>query len=249
LHESPAFINLKSEGKISKNPIIESFANWYNLKYVLLALFGCTMGQGVTWYTGQFYALFYLQTIFKLPLVDSNVIVVVAIALATPFFVVVGWLSDKFGRRWFIRAGLFLAVATYYPLYIAMNEFRYYNDPTAKPLVKNANYNPYVLCLLVWIQIMYVTLVYGPIAAMLVELFPTQIRYTSMSVPYHIGNGVFGGLVPVIGLSLIQATGNNYAGLWYPMGVIGVTLIINLAFMPETFKNDVHAGRPTEGKN
>lgn len=258
LQESPLFAKLKSSGRTSKNPIAESFGNPYNLRFVLLALFGATMGQGVVWYTGQFYALFYLQNIFRVPLVDSNVIIGVAILIATPLFILFGWLSDRIGRKWIMMIGMALAVLTYYPIYSAMWEFRYALDPAqklldaaGKPLLDaagkaitytiNPGYNPTMLGVFIFIQCVYVTMVYGPIAAFLVELFPTRIRYTSMSLPYHIGNGVAGGLVPIIGLSLIQGTGNRMAGLWYPMAVAAICFVIGSIFIKETKDNDITA--------
>ncbi len=243
LQESPLFAKLKSSGRTSKNPLVESFANPYNLRYVLLALFGAVMGQGVVWYTGQFYALFYLQQQFKVPLVDSNLIVGVAILFATPLFVLFGWLSDRIGRKWIMLSGMALAVLTYYPIYNVMWNFRYALDPTvpAADMKINPAYSPVMLGLLIFIQMVYVTLSYGPIAAFLVEMFPTRIRYTSMSLPYHIGNGVFGGLVPIIGLTLIQATGDRFAGLWWPMGVAGVCFVIGAIFLRETKDVDITA--------
>ena len=191
------------------------------------------MGQGVVWYTGQFYALYYLQSVFKVPLIDSNLIVGIAILVATPLFILMGWLSDRIGRKWIMLAGMALAVLTYYPIYQTMAGFGpFIGNPAEK--VINPNYSPFMLGVLVFIQVVYVTMVYGPIAAFLVELFPTRIRYTSMSLPYHIGNGVFGGLVPIIGLSLIQATGNNLAGLWYPMLIAGICFVIGALFIKET---------------
>jgi MFS family permease len=256
LKESPLFAGLKKKGALSKNPIKESFGNPYNLKWVLLALFGATAGQGVVWYTGQFYALFYLQKVFAVPGVDANYIVGGALLLATPFFVVMGALSDRIGRKPIMMAGMALAVATYYPIYHAMARFAptFPTDPAVlekvKPIVTSqvegwfgyAGYNPWMLGLFVFIQVMYVTMVYGPIAAFLVELFPTKIRYTSMSLPYHIGNGVFGGLVPIIGLSIIGATGNAFAGLWYPMAVAAATLVVGVLLVKETNHIDIHAG-------
>lgn len=226
LSESPLFAKLKTEGKLSVNPIKESFTNQANLRLVLLALFGATMGQGVVWYTGQFYALFYLQKIFNVPLVDSNIIVGAALLAASPLFIVTGWLSDKIGRKPIILGGMALAALTYIPIYMAMEVF--------KP---GPDYNPYMLSFLVFIQVVYVTMVYGPIAAFLVELFPTKIRYTSMSLPYHIGNGVMGGLVPIIGLTMIEATGNHYAGLWYPIAIASISCIIGLIYIKETKHN------------
>lgn len=238
LRESPMYTQLKSTGRTSKNPLKESFANPYNLRFVLLALFGATMGQGVVWYTGQFYALFYLQNIFKVPLVDSNLIVGVAILVGTPLFIFFGWLSDRIGRKWIMMGGMLLGVLTYYPIYTTMANYAPFVGNPADG-VANAAYNPFMLGVLVFIQVVYVTMVYGPIAAFLVELFPTRIRYTSMSLPYHIGNGVFGGLVPIIGLSLIQSTGNNYAGLWYPIAIAAVCFVVGAIFLPETKDSDM----------
>ena len=243
LRESPMFARLKHSGRTSKNPIKESFGNAYNLRFVLLALFGATMGQGVVWYTGQFYALYYLQNIFKVSLVDSNLIIGAAVLVATPLFVLFGWLSDRIGRRNIMLAGMLLAVLTYYPIYTTMANYApFVGNPADK--VPNAGYSPVMLGVLVFIQCVYVTMVYGPIAAFLVELFPTRIRYTSMSLPYHIGNGVFGGLVPIIGLTLIQATGNNYAGLWYPMTVAAICFLVGLFFLKETKDIDIDDERP-----
>ncbi len=238
LRESPLYIKLKEKKQISKNPLKESFGNPYNLSFVILALFGATMGQGVVWYTGQFYALFYLQKIYGVGLVDSNLIVGAALLVGTPLFVLVGHLSDKYGRKPFMMAGMILAVLTYLPIYQTMAKFApFIGNPADK--VANAGYNPVMLSVLVFVQVVYVTLVYGPIAAFLVELFPTKIRYTSMSLPYHIGNGVFGGLVPIIGLSLIQSTGNNYAGLWYPMGIAAICAVVGMWKLPETNHVDI----------
>jgi MFS family permease len=237
LRESPMFQKLKDTKTTSVNPIKESFLNPYNRRWVILALIGATMGQGVVWYAGQFYALFYLQTIFKVSLIDSNVIVGAAILLATPLFVVFGVLSDRIGRKPIMLAGMVLAVVTYYPLYGLMASFA----PKAGQLFlfPYIGYNPFMLGVLVFIQVIYVTMVYGPIAAFLVELFPTKIRYTSMSLPYHIGNGVFGGLVPIIGLSMIQGTGNDFAGLWYPMLIAAICAVVCYATIRETKDVDI----------
>ena len=240
LRESPMYAKLKQKGGTSKNPLTESFGNRYNLAYVVLALFGATMGQGVVWYTGQFYALYYLQNIFKADLVTSNFIVGAALLLGTPLFLFFGNLSDKIGRKPIMLAGMVLAVLLYYPIYGLMAAFA----PTAGQLFlfPYIGYNPVVLSLLVFVQVVFVTMVYGPIAAFLVELFPTRIRYTSMSLPYHIGNGVFGGLVPIIGLSLINRTGNNFAGLWYPMIIAAVCAVICYLRVPETSHVDIETG-------
>jgi len=238
LRESPLFQRLKDTKTVSKNPLVESFGNPYNLRWVLLALFGATMGQGVVWYTGQFYALFYLQTIFKVTLVDSNMIIGVALLAATPLFIFFGWLSDKIGRKPIMMAGMLLAVLTWYPIYGAMAAFAP-TDPKQYFLFAYQGYNMVALTILVFIQVVYVTMAYAPIAAFLVELFPTKIRYTSMSLPYHIGNGVFGGLVPIIGLSMLQGTGNNFAGLWYPMLIAGVCFVVGTLFVKETNQVDI----------
>jgi MFS family permease len=238
LRESPMFAKLKTAGKTSKNPLKESFGNPYNLRWVLLALFGATMGQGVVWYTGQFYALYYLQNIFKVPLADSYLIIAGALLVGTPLFIVMGSLSDRIGRKPIMLAGMALAAITYLPIYSAMAGFApFIGNPADK--VANPAYSPVMLGVFVFIQVVYVTMVYGPIAAFLVELFPTKIRYTSMSLPYHIGNGVFGGLVPIIGLSLIQATGNNFAGLYYPIGIATICFFVGLFFIKETNQVDI----------
>ncbi|NTV62250.1 MAG: MHS family MFS transporter [Oscillochloris sp.] len=250
LKESPMFLRLKSIGQTSKNPLKESFTNPVNLRYVLIALFGATMGQGVVWYTGQFYALFYLQNIFKVPLVDANMIIGITILIATPLFIFTGWLSDRIGRKWLILSGMALGALTYYPIYSAMYNFRYALDPAQKlvdaagakiPYVLNPAYSPVMLGVFIFIQMVYVTLVYGPMAAYLVELFPTRVRYTSMSLPYHVGNGIFGGLVPIIGLSLIQSTGNSLAGIFYPMAIAGICFIVGAIFLKETKDVDITA--------
>ncbi len=239
LRESPMYEKLKQKRGVSKNPIVESFGNRYNLTYVLMALFGATMGQGVVWYTGQFYALYYLQNIFKVSLVDSNLIIAGALLVGTPLFVFFGNLSDKIGRKWIMVAGMALAVLLYYPIYGLMAAFA----PKAGQLFlfPYVGYNPFMLGFCVFLQVVFVTMVYGPIAAFLVELFPTKIRYTSMSLPYHIGNGVFGGLVPIIGLSMINSTGNNFAGIWYPMAVAAVCAVVGFLYVPETSHVDIES--------
>jgi MFS family permease len=221
LRESPLFARLKSAGAASKSPLKESFGTKRNWKLILLALFGATAGQAVVWYTGQFYALFFMQQVLKLDYVTSYIIVAVALALGTPFFVVFGGLSDRVGRKAVMMAGCALAAFTYYPIYVGMSRF-------ADPL------NPVMLTLLVFLQVIYVTMVYGPIAAYLVELFPARIRYTSMSLPYHLGNGWFGGFTPLISSAIVAATGNIYAGLAYPIAVALMSLVIGGLFLRET---------------
>jgi MFS family permease len=218
LKESPLFTKLKNSGKASKSPLRDSFLVPKNRRLVLLALFGATAGQGVVWYTGQFYALYYLQTVLKIEFVTANKIIAMALIAGTPFFVFFGWLSDKIGRKKIMMSGCLLAAICYYPIYMLMVKF---------------NPDTFALAFLVFCQVIFVTMVYGPIAAFLVELFPTSIRYTSMSLPYHVGNGVFGGLVPFIGTSMVAATGNIYAGLIYPITIAALTFIIGVWLLPD----------------
>src|SRR6266478_134402 len=256
--ESPIFAQIKSAGMASTQPLTDAFAKAENLKRVLVSLFGATAGQGVVWYTGQFYALFYMQTVLKINTKTASIVVALAMLFAMPFFTVFGALSDRIGRKWIIMAGCLLAVVTYIPIYKAMQQAAgnnvmgvvssknkvtgqinltamTVNDSGAQVPAKEApSPNVPILVLLVFIQVIYVCMVYGPIAAYLVEAFPAKIRYTSLSLPYHIGNGVFGGLVPLIGLSVIAQTGNIYAGLYYPVVVAALTFIVGSLFLRET---------------
>jgi MFS family permease len=233
MQESPLFHKMKASGKASLSPLRDSFVNPENRKLVILALLGATMGQGVVWYTGQFYALYYLQTVLHVDFVVANKIIASALLLGTPFFVVFGYLSDRIGRKKIMMAGCFIAAVSYIPIYHLIVEASGWNPLEPKAAAINPQIG--MLIFLVFIQVIFVTMVYGPIAAYLVELFPTKIRYTSMSLPYHIGNGVFGGLVPFIGTYLVGATGNIYAGLYYPIGVASLTFIIGSFFLKETF--------------
>ncbi len=268
MKESPIFQHVKSTGMTSANPLVEAFTKWDNLKRVLISLFGATAGQGVVWYTGQFYALFFLQSILNVDATSSNYIIAIALLIGMPFFVLFGWLSDRIGRKWIIMAGLLLAVITWIPIYKAMQSAAGSNVTTAASeankvtgaiklipksvdasgaqidapkVIKYTNFNEFLgnpaawqLIFLVFIQVIWVTMVYGPIAAYLVEAFPAKIRYTALSLPYHIGNGVFGGLLPLIGLSIIAKTGNIYAGLYYPMIVAAITFVVGSIFLRET---------------
>lgn len=267
MKESPIFTHLKSTGMTSAQPLKEAFTQWENLKRVLISLFGATAGQGVVWYTGQFYALFYLQTILKVNTTSANYIVAIALVMGMPFFVFFGALSDRFGRKRIMMFGCIVAASSYLPIYKAMQTVAGSNIVTAisqrNPVTGAINLTPqasvngalqpakevltYVdlahlfsnpvawkLILLVFIQVIFVTMVYGPIAAYLVEAFPAKIRYTSLSLPYHIGNGVFGGLLPLIGLAVIAQTGNIYAGLYYPIAVAGLTFIVGSLLLRET---------------
>jgi len=267
MKESPIFSQIKSAGMTSARPLVEAFTHWDNLKRVLISLFGATAGQGVVWYTGQFYALFYLQTVLKVNARSSQYIIAIALLFAMPFFVVMGALSDRIGRKWIMMAGCLLAAVSYMPIYSAMQYVAGSNvvTVTSQPhrvtgamsltpqtvvngvLQPAAEVLPYTdfaslisspvalkLILLVFIQVFFVTMVYGPIAAYLVEAFPAKIRYTSLSLPYHIGNGVFGGLLPVIGLTVVANTGNIYAGLYYPIVVASITFIVGSLLLKET---------------
>jgi MFS family permease len=260
MRESPIFEQLKSTGMSSAQPLKDAFTHWPNLKLVLISLLGATAGQGVVWYTGQYYALFYLQSVLKVNLRTGFIIVALAMLVGMPFFTVFGALSDRIGRKKIIMAGCLLAVLTYYPIYHAMENaagnhvvtFKSTQNPITKawtltplttdpadpnklvPAKEAPNPNVPMLVLLVFIQVIYVTMVYGPIAAYLVEAFPAKIRYTSFSLPYHIGNGIFGGLVPLVGLSVCAATGNIYAGLWYPMAVAAMTFVVGSILLKET---------------
>ncbi|HEX6847567.1 MAG TPA: MFS transporter, partial [Chitinophagaceae bacterium] len=298
MKESPLFAKLKTEGKTSVNPLKESFAHKGNLKMVLLALFGVVMGQGVVWYTGQFYAQYFLETKCNIDFEQTRTIMLWAIGFATPFFIVFGKWSDKIGRKWIMLTGMFLAIVTYRPLFnqlfvisdtsnkkelvtrkeintkltpisntgnslrtvtstrhfkegiriVEVKNDTLYADPvrvTLKPEIKTAkllndeNYRMSII--IVFIMILYVTMVYGPIAAFLVELFPTKIRYTSMSLPYHIGNGVFGGLTPFIATLLTTIyTGDILVGLYYPIIIAAVSLVIGLLYVSNKIDPNVN---------
>lgn len=294
MSESPLFSKLKAEGKTSINPLKESFRHKANFKMVLLALFGAVMGQGVIWYTGQFYAQSFLENTCKVDFEQSRTIMLWAILFATPFFIFWGWLSDKIGRKWIMMAGMALAIFTYRPIFQTfindtdtthwggIDEWRYrsYSDTINKKIepindsitktsftVKTQTYGSYTTIVtdkrgeiqkteyinkklgqftywkfigLVFLMIFYVTMVYGPIAAFLVEMFPTKIRYTSMSLPYHIGNGVFGGLVPFIGLLLSTTYKSDpLVGLWYPIGVAILCLVIGTMYLTNKIDRNI----------
>jgi MFS family permease len=340
LNESPVFMKMKEEGTTSKAPLTEAFAKWPNLKLVIIALFGAVAGQAVVWYTGQFYALFFLEKMMKVDGATTNVMIAIALAIGTPFFIFFGWLSDKIGRKPIIMAGCILAALTYFPLFHALskaanpalyaaqasapvsvvadpndcsvqfdpigrNKFDTRSCDIAKSYLAKAGVSytnvaaapgtvaqlrigntvisavdPHVVqgaeradaikafqgqvgaalkavgypdkadprridkplvILILTILVLYVTMVYGPIAALLVELFPARIRYTSMSLPYHIGNGWFGGFLPTTAFAMVAATGDIYYGLWYPIVVAALTVVLGLLFLPETRKRDIDA--------
>jgi Sugar (and other) transporter len=345
MNESPAFQKMKSEGKTSKAPLTESFGQWKNLKIVIIALLGLTAGQAVVWYTGQFYALFFLTSIVKMDPKTANILIATSLVLGTPFFIFFGWLSDKIGRKPIIMAGCLIAAASYFTIFPALMHYAnpsleaaqkvskvavasdgvscsfqgspiareihfvtpcdiakrtlaqsfipYVNTsiaagapatitigdkvmtaPAAKLNAKGDAFDPdsakaiaafkkevgeaaktagltskadetkidkVMVVLLLFILVIFVTMVYGPIAAMLVEMFPTRIRYTSMSLPYHIGNGWFGGLMPTTAFAMIAATGDVYYGLWYPIVVALGTFVIGMIFVRETKDVDIYA--------
>jgi MFS family permease len=340
LAESPVFLKMKSQGTTSKAPLSEAFGRWSNLKIVIISLLGAVMGQAVVWYTGQFYALFFLERTLKVDGITTNTLTAIALVLATPGFIFFGWLSDKIGRKPIIMTGCLLAMLTYFPLFGALT--RYANpalyaaqasapvtvvadpkecsfqfDPIGKnafdstscdiaksflakasvsykredapagtiaqirsgsaaftapdpSVVKGADrkaaiaafqkqvkaalatagypdkadpaaINKPMVILILFTLVFYVTMVYGPIAALLVELFPARIRYSAMSLPYHIGNGWFGGFLPTTAFAMVAATGDIYYGLWYPVVVAALTLVLGLLFLPETYKRTVDA--------
>ena len=234
LRESPLFTALKESGKTSRAPIQESFGTWSRWKVFFVVLFGATAGQAVVWYTGQFYALLFMQTVLKVPLTTSYIIVAVALVLATPLFVVFGSLSDRIGRKKIMIAGNLLAAIFYLPIYHGM---KLYSSPV----------NAVALTALVFIQVVFVTMVYGPIAAFLVEAFPARIRYTSMSLPYHFGNGWFGGFLPIIATSLVARTGNIYAGLAFPIVVALITVVVGSIFLKDQHNESIWAEVQTGG--
>ena len=313
LHESPVFLKIKAEGQTSRAPLTESFGEWGNAKIVILALLGATAGQGVVWYTGQFYALFFLIITLKLDFQSAYILIAISLVIGTPFFIFFGWLSDKIGRKNIIMAGCLLAIVTYFPLFKGLTHYvnpaleaasaktaitvaatdcnfhifvgpwskftdcdkakdfltkqgiSFASVPAAggkalsvkigevqidgwdeakyKEVLKAAGFpasadksqvNWVMTELILVIMVLYVTMVYGPIAAFLVELFPARIRYTSMSLPYHIGNGWFGGMLPLLATAMVAASGDIYYGLWYPIVVASMTLVIGTLLLKET---------------
>jgi MFS family permease len=289
MDESPVFAKAKKEGTTSANPLRESFGNRYNLKFVLLALFGATMGQGVVWYTGQFYAMSFMKTVMNIDSSQVDSLLGIALLLGTPFFIVFGWLSDKVGRKYIMMSGMLLAILFYRPIYKMMyntTDISYKTEITDKTTksIENKNSGDYTLTtqkvytdgttavekksyihnkeaqtsisvkinssdewtliFLVFIQVLFVTMVYGPIAAFLVEMFPTKIRYTSMSLPYHVGNGIFGGLLPAISTYLVSQAKDSgktdfyLDGLWYPIIIASVCFVIGMIYIDNKNKTN-----------
>ena len=236
--ESPLFARMKKAGKSAVNPLKESFTNPLNLRYVLIALFGAAAGQGVVWYTGQFYALTFMQAVLKIEWKTAYLLMSIALFLTTPLFIFFGALSDRVGRKPIMLGGCLLGALTYVPIYMGMKHFSANGEVAYVPMV-----------LLLMVQMVYVTMVYGPIAAFLVELFPTRIRYTSMSLPYHLGNGWFGGFLPLIATAVTASDwakntfgeGAIYTGLLYPIGICILTLIVGSVFVKETRDHRIDA--------
>jgi MFS family permease len=239
MSESPLFARLKREGKTSRNPFKESFGNPVNLRYVLIALFGATAGQGVVWYTGQFYALTFLQATLKVDWKTAYWVMAIALLITSPLFIVFGRLSDRIGRKKIMLTGCALGALTYIPLFMALKHF---SNPLGLPKADPTQVNVPALVAIIAIQMVYVCMVYGPIAAFLVELFPTRIRYTSMSLPYHLGNGWFGGFLPLIATAVTTSDwakstfgpGAIYTGLIYPIAVCIATVLIGGMLIKET---------------
>jgi MFS family permease len=229
--ESPLFTRLKEQGKASVNPVLESFSSGKNWGLILLALFGATAPEGVVWYTGQFYALFYMTTVLKVPHVTVYILMMIVLTLAAPFFVVFGALSDRIGRRNIMTLGFLLAAVSYWPVFAWM------------AVVKDS---PLLLGILVFYMVVLVTMVYGPIGAFLVELFPARIRCTSMSLPYHIGNDVFGGFVPLAGAAIAAAFGGPLYGLFYPIGIAALGVVVSMAGLPQ-HSNEVRIWKEVGG--
>ncbi len=237
--ESPLFAKLKKSGRVSRNPLKDSFTTPENLRYVLIALFGATAGQAVVFYTGQFYALTFLQSTLHIAWGDAYLMLSAALALGTPFFVVFGALSDRIGRKNLMLASCALAALTYIPIYMALKHF---SNPAGLPAADPAQINWTAMIALLFIQVVYACMIYAPLGAFLVELFPTRIRYTSMSVPYHVGVGWFGGFLPLIATALTASTwarerfgdGAIYAGLLFPIAVCVVTIVVGMIWIRET---------------
>jgi len=258
MKESPLFTKLKSEGKTSKAPLTDSFGNRANWKIILLVLFGAAAGQAVVWYTGQFYVNSWMKTALKINATTADTVTAIALALGMPFFVLFGALSDRIGRKRIMMAGNLIAAILIYPVFMAIASFagpvaqatdaagKAVVDAAGKPVMVATSPNTVMITLMIFILVLFVTMVYGPIAAFLVESFPAKIRYTSVSLPYHVGNGYFGGFLPLIATSLVVSTGNIYAGLYFPIIVALVTFVIGTLLLKETNHISIH-GETEEG--
>jgi MFS family permease len=247
MKESPLFTKLKNEGKTSTAPIKDSFGKARNWRTFFIVLLGAAAGQAVVWYTGQFYVNTWMKSSLKINATTADTVVAIALALGMPFFVVFGALSDRFGRKKIMMAGNLLAVLFLYPIFFGIKNAAGAITPEVKdaagkvvtPAVA-ANPDTVTITLLIFVMLLFVTMVYGPIAAFLVESFPAKIRYTSVSLPYHFGNGYFGGWLPFIATALVAATGTIYAGLWFPIGVALMTFIVGMIFVKETNHISIH---------
>ncbi|MFN8439558.1 MAG: MFS transporter [Caldilineaceae bacterium] len=252
MKESPLFSKLKSEGKTSKSPLKDSFGNSANWKIILTVLFGAAAGQAVVWYTGQFYVNTWLKTALKIDAVTSDTVVALALLAGMPFFVLFGALSDRIGRKKVMMAGNLIAAIFTYPIFKMIQSYggtivqsvdaagKAVVDAAGKPVMVAQNPNTFMIGVMIWILVLFVTMVYGPIAAFLVESFPAKIRYSSVSLPYHVGNGYFGGFLPLIATSVVASTGNIFAGLWFPIAIASMTFIIGTLLLKETNHMEIH---------
>ncbi|KAJ3274166.1 hypothetical protein HDV01_003449 [Terramyces sp. JEL0728] len=243
LDESPVFEKAIEDGYRSKAPLIDTFCKWENLKLVLNVFFGCCVGIGVTFYFISLYTLYYLQTSLLYDNLTAWGVLCAALGLATPIGFYFSSLSDRVGRKWIMVVGLALGVVSWYPIFVALRALGPYVDPNATLLVASASYNPYLSSFLVFIMIALCAIAYGPIGAFMVELFPTNVRYTSISVPFHTA-GVISGFTPLIAFSLTAKTGNMYAGVWFPIVAVALSVVVMIAFTPETYMVDIeHVGK------
>jgi MFS family permease len=244
MKESPLFAKLKSEGKTSKAPIKDSMGNTRNWKIMLTVLLGATAGQAVIWYTAQFYVNEWMKTALHMNATTVETIMVVALLLGLPLFIVFGALSDRIGRKKVMMAGNLLGALAIYPIFQAIARYAgpatQTTNAAGKVIQVATNPNVVMITLLVWVMLIFVGMVYGPIAAFLVEAFPAKIRYTSVSLPYHVGNGYFGGWLPFIATAVVARTGNIYAGLWWPVGIAALTFIIGMILLRETNHISIH---------
>lgn len=252
MKESPLFAKLKTEGKTSKSPLKDSFGNSANWKVILTVLFGAAAGQAVVWYTGQFYVNAWLKTALKIDAVTSDTVVALALLCGMPFFVVFGALSDKIGRKKVMMAGNLIAAIFTYPIFKLIKSYggeivqsvdaagKAVVDAAGKPVMVAQNPNTFMIGFLIFILVIFVTMVYGPIAAFLVESFPAKIRYTSVSLPYHIGNGYFGGFLPLIATAVVASTGDIFAGLYFPIAIALMTFVVGSLLLKETSHLSIH---------
>ena len=234
MHESPLFSKLKAEGRLSQNPLKEAFASKENRRLMLIAMFGAIVGQGVVWHTGQFYAQIFINKILQVDFVTTNLVIAASLVVGTPLFVVFGSLSDRVGRKVIMLGGMALAAIFYYPLFAWMSDIVGKEGTMVDGAVQLTNWGKIELAFICCILVTFAAMAYGPIAAFLVELFPTKIRYTSLSIPYHFANGVFGGCAPFVATWLGAATHSNFAGIFYPITLAAITVIVGIIYLPET---------------